>query len=192
MKPSFRRYGRKSAGRPKKCCSGTNYSTRMRLRILYVKELIEGVRTNTEIRYVFVDEGQDSSFQYQYLKKLFPRARMTVLGDFGRAILCSLRVWPHPICRWSDFTAKPKQAMSPLYAVIVQPGKIEELTKSMLPAEKRLRRSIEVRPKPLLTRLDDGAKRDSRILADIAALIAEGFDSIAVITKTAAENQEGS
>ena len=28
---------------------------------LYLKELIEGVRTNTEIRYVFVDEGQDYS-----------------------------------------------------------------------------------------------------------------------------------
>ena len=54
---------------------------------LYVKELIEGVRTNTEIRHVFVDEGQDySPFQYEYLKKLFPRARMTVLGDFGQAI----------------------------------------------------------------------------------------------------------
>ena len=54
---------------------------------LYLKELIEGVRTNTEIRYVFVDEGQDySMFQYEFLKKLFPRARMTVLGDFGQAI----------------------------------------------------------------------------------------------------------
>ena len=36
---------------------------------LYLKELIEGVRTNTEIRHVFVDEGQDySPFQYEYLK----------------------------------------------------------------------------------------------------------------------------
>ena len=33
---------------------------------LYLKELIEGVRTNTEIRHVFVDEGQDySPFQYE-------------------------------------------------------------------------------------------------------------------------------
>ena len=58
---------------------------------MYLKELIEGVRTNTGIRHVFVDEGQDySPFQYEYLKKLFPRARMTVLGDFGRRSLRSL------------------------------------------------------------------------------------------------------
>lgn len=54
---------------------------------LYLKELIEGVRTNTQVRHIFVDEGQDySMFQYEFLKKLFPRARMTVLGDFGQAI----------------------------------------------------------------------------------------------------------
>ncbi|MDF2934944.1 MAG: UvrD/Rep family helicase, partial [Paenibacillaceae bacterium] len=35
---------------------------------LYVKELVEGGRTNTEIRHVFVDEGQDYSvFQYEFL-----------------------------------------------------------------------------------------------------------------------------
>ena len=39
---------------------------------LYVKEMIEGVRTNTEIRYVFVDEGQDySAFQYEYSRNCF-------------------------------------------------------------------------------------------------------------------------
>lgn len=54
---------------------------------MYLKELIEGVRTNTQVRHIFVDEGQDySMFQYEFLKKLFPRARMTVLGDFGQAI----------------------------------------------------------------------------------------------------------
>jgi DNA helicase-2/ATP-dependent DNA helicase PcrA len=43
--------------------------------------------------------------------------------------------------------------------------------------------------KPLLTRLDGGEERDAQILADIAAFRAEGFDSIAVITKTAAESR---
>ena len=28
---------------------------------LFLKELIEGVRTNTEVRHLFVDEGQDYS-----------------------------------------------------------------------------------------------------------------------------------
>jgi DNA helicase-2/ATP-dependent DNA helicase PcrA len=44
--------------------------------------------------------------------------------------------------------------------------------------------------KPLLTRRDSEEKRDAQIAADIAALRAEGFDSIAVITKTAADSRE--
>lgn len=40
---------------------------------LYLKELIEGVRTNTQVRHIFVDEGQDySMFQYEFLKSCFP------------------------------------------------------------------------------------------------------------------------
>ncbi len=57
---------------------------------LYLKELLEGFHTNTNVRHVFVDEGQDySPFQYEFLKRLFPRARMTVLGDFNQAIFTS-------------------------------------------------------------------------------------------------------
>ncbi|GIQ68101.1 helicase [Xylanibacillus composti] len=57
---------------------------------LYLKELLEGFHTNTTVRHVFVDEGQDySPFQYEFLKRLFPRARMTVLGDFHQAIFTS-------------------------------------------------------------------------------------------------------
>ena len=48
---------------------------------LYLKELLQGFRTNTSIRHVIVDEVQDySGFQLEFLKRLFPRAKMTVLG----------------------------------------------------------------------------------------------------------------
>lgn len=41
---------------------------------LYMQELIEGVRTNTQVRHIFVDEGQDySMFQYEFLKSCSPR-----------------------------------------------------------------------------------------------------------------------
>ena len=48
---------------------------------LYLKEPLQGFRTNTSIRHVIVDEVQDySGFQLEFLKRLFPRAKMTVLG----------------------------------------------------------------------------------------------------------------
>ncbi|MDQ0228943.1 RNA polymerase recycling motor HelD [Metabacillus malikii] len=54
---------------------------------LYLQEKIEGFRTNTRVKYVFIDEAQDySKFQFEYIKNLFPNARFTVLGDINQAI----------------------------------------------------------------------------------------------------------
>ncbi|OME92336.1 MULTISPECIES: RNA polymerase recycling motor HelD [Paenibacillus] len=158
---------------------------------LYLRELIEGVRTNTEIRHVFVDEGQDySAFQYEYLKKLFPRARMTVLGDFGQAIYMqstSLDTADSPLVRLFGETETRLVRLVRSYRSTKE---IVEFTKSMLPGGEDIAPFERGGPKPLLTRLNGGEKRDTQILADIAALTAEGFDSIAVITKTAAESRE--
>jgi DNA helicase-2/ATP-dependent DNA helicase PcrA len=157
---------------------------------LYVKELIQGVRTNTEIRYVFVDEGQDySSFQYEYLKKLFPRARMTVLGDFGQAIFMqatSLAASDSPLIR---LFGEAETSLVSLVRSYRSTKEIVEFTKSMLPGGEEIVPFERGGQKPLLTRLDGKEKRDRQIVADIAALKAEGFDSIAVITKTAAESR---
>ncbi|MGO4547980.1 RNA polymerase recycling motor HelD [Paenibacillus sp. 2TAB23] len=158
---------------------------------LYVKELIEGVRTNTEIRYVFVDEGQDySTFQYEYLKKLFPRARMTVLGDFGQAIFMqstSLAASDSPLVR---LFGEAETTLVSLVRSYRSTKEIVEFTKRMLPGGEEIAPFERGGPKPLLTRAVGEEMRDAQILADIEALIAEGFDSIAVITKTAAESRE--
>ncbi|MBB6669376.1 RNA polymerase recycling motor HelD [Cohnella nanjingensis] len=158
---------------------------------LFVKELVEGVRTNTEIRHVFVDEGQDySAFQYEYIKKLFPRARMTVLGDFGQAIFTQatkLQGADSPLVR---LYGEAETSLIRLVRSYRSTREIVEFTKSMLPDGEEIVPFERGGQKPLLTRLDGGEKRDAQILADIAALRAEGFDSIAVITKTAAESQE--
>lgn len=158
---------------------------------LYVKELIEGVRTNTEIRYVFVDEGQDySTFQYEYLKKLFPRARMTVLGDFGQAIFIQATSLDAPDSPLVRLFGEAETSLIRLVRSYRSTKEIVEFTKSMLPDGEKIVPFERGGRKPLLTRLDGGEKRDAQIMADIAALMAEGFDSIAVITKTAAESRE--
>ncbi|SFE41868.1 DNA helicase-2 / ATP-dependent DNA helicase PcrA [Paenibacillus algorifonticola] len=158
---------------------------------LYVKEMIEGVRKNTEIRYVFVDEGQDySMFQYEYLKKLFPRARMTVLGDFGQAIFMqatSLAASNSPLVQ---LFGEAETSLFCLVSSYRSTREIVEFAKSMLPGGEAIVPFERGGQKPLLTRLDSGEKRATQIVADIAALKAEGFDSIAVITKTAAESRE--
>ncbi|GAB6930831.1 RNA polymerase recycling motor HelD [Paenibacillus sp. JCM 10914] len=158
---------------------------------LFVKELVEGVRTNKEIRHVFVDEGQDySAFQYEYLKKLFPRARMTVLGDFGQAIFIqstSLDAADSPLIR---LYGEHETSLIRLVRSYRSTSEIVEFTKSMLPGGADIIPFQRSGQKPLLTSVDSREKRDTRILGDIAALKAEGFASIAVITKTAAESRK--
>lgn len=158
---------------------------------LYVKELIEDVRTNTEIRYVFVDEGQDySSFQYEYLKKLFPRARMTVLGDFGQAIFTqatNLTAADSPLIR---LFGEAETSLISLVRSYRSTREIVEFTKAMLPDGDEIVPFERKGQNPLLTKLNDTDELIAQMVANIAALKAEGFDSIAVITKTAAESQK--
>ncbi|REK71400.1 RNA polymerase recycling motor HelD [Paenibacillus paeoniae] len=158
---------------------------------LYLKELIEGVRTNTEIRHIFVDEGQDySSFQYVYLKKLFPRARMTVLGDFGQAIFMQATSLDAPDSPLVRLFGKDETSLIRLLRSYRSTREIVEFTRSMLPGGEEIAPFDRRGRKPLLARLNGREKRDAQIAADIASLIAEGYDSIAVITKTAAESRD--
>lgn len=54
---------------------------------LLLKELLLGFQSNTYIKHVLIDEAQDySSFQFEFIKRLFPAAKLTVLGDFNQAI----------------------------------------------------------------------------------------------------------
>ncbi|MBH5316488.1 UvrD-helicase domain-containing protein [Paenibacillus sp. GSMTC-2017] len=157
---------------------------------LYVKEMIEGVRTNTEIKYVFVDEGQDySAFQYEYLKKLFPRAKMTVLGDYGQAIFMqstSLTATDSPLVRLFGET---ETSLIRLVRSYRSTKEIVHFTKSMLLDGGDIIPIERGGKKPLLTRLQGSEGSDAQIMADIAILRAEGFDSIAIITKSAAESR---
>lgn len=158
---------------------------------LYLRELIEGVRINTEIRHVFVDEGQDySAFQYEYLKKLFPRARMTILGDFGQAIFMqstSLDAADSPLFRLFN---ESETRLVRLMRSYRSTKEIVEFTRMMLPGGEDIEPFERCGLKPRLTKLDSREQRDAQILADLNALMAENFDTIAVITKTAAESRE--
>jgi len=158
---------------------------------LFLKELIEGVRTNTEVRHIFVDEGQDySMFQYEFLKKLFPRARMTVLGDFGQAIFTqatNLREADSPLF---GLYGEAESSLILLVRSYRSTREIVAFTKSLLPNGEEIVPFERSGRKPLLFQADSEEKRAARMAADLAALQAEGFGSIAVITKTAAESSE--
>ncbi|MFB9279534.1 RNA polymerase recycling motor HelD [Cohnella cellulosilytica] len=158
---------------------------------LYLKELIEGVRTNTEVRHVFVDEGQDYSlFQYAYLKRLFPRARMTVLGDFGQAIFAQatdLRESESPLVR---LYGESETTLIRLVRSYRSTREIVEFTKGLLPDGEEIVPFERSGGKPLLMTVRNEEERIVKMTAALAELREEGFATLAVITKTAAESAE--
>jgi len=158
---------------------------------LYLTELIKGVRTNKEIRHILVDEGQDYSvFQYEFLKKLFPRARMTVLGDFGQAIFTQateLYGISSPLMR---LYGEAETSMILLRRSYRSTHEIVEFTKALLPKGNDILPFERSGMKPQLMKVSGGSQLVQKIIESLAELRAEGYNSIAIITKTAAESIE--
>lgn len=158
---------------------------------LYLKELIEGVRTNTDVKYIFVDEGQDySMFQYEFLKKLFPRARMTVLGDFAQAIFTQSTNLHETDSHLTKLYGEAETSQFFLVRSYRSTCEIVDFTKSLLPSGKAIVPFERSGKKPLLFKAASNKERVERIVADLAKLQEEGFSSIAIITKTANESNE--
>ncbi|GED33653.1 RNA polymerase recycling motor HelD [Brevibacillus centrosporus] len=157
---------------------------------LYLQEKLEGFQTNNIVRHVFIDEAQDySPFQFALLQRLFPRAKMTVLGDWNQAI------YAHA------YESSSFEAVASLY----EPEQTETfvLTKSYRSTEpivtftrQLVKDGDRIEPfqragrKPSVTVVQDREALAEQIVGRIAELKAEGHQAIAVITKTAQEAQE--
>ncbi|WNS45966.1 RNA polymerase recycling motor HelD [Paenibacillus sp. MMS20-IR301] len=158
---------------------------------LYLKELIEGTRTNTQVRHLFIDEGQDySMFQYEFLRKLFPRARMTVLGDFGQAIFTQATNLSGSRSPLVQLYGEEETRQFQLVRSYRSTFEIVEFTKPLLPGGEAIIPFERRGRKPVLVKTQGDEQRAGRIAKDLAALKAEAYNSIAVITKTAAESVE--
>ncbi|WP_336773310.1 RNA polymerase recycling motor HelD [Paenibacillus sp. MMO-58] len=158
---------------------------------LFLKELIEGSRMNTIVRHIFVDEGQDySPFQYAFLKKLFPNARMTVLGDFGQAIFTQsskLGGGDSPLLK---LYGEENSTLIPLLQSYRSTKEIVEFTRLMLPGGEEIIPFERHGKKPLITTARSREALLRQLVHDLESLKAEGNRSIAVIAKNAAESKE--
>lgn len=156
---------------------------------LLMKELIQGFQTNSAIKHILVDEAQDySPFQFEFLKRLFPFARMTVLGDFNQAIFAHAS-------EIIDFNM-----LSSLYGpdeteVITMTRSyrstkpIIEFTRKLVPNGERIMPFERDGALPVLTQLSDRAALHLAITTKVAALRQDGYNSIAIICKTAEESK---
>lgn len=156
---------------------------------LFLKELIHGFQMNSSIKHIVIDEAQDySPFQFEFLKRLFPAARMTVLGDFNQAIFAHAT-------EMVDFTA-----LTSLYG----PDKTEviniarsyrstkpiiEFTRRLVPNGERIIPFERDGQLPVLKQLTNHADLHSSIISKVSEFQSLGYHSIAIICKSAEESK---
>ncbi|EIJ79836.1 helicase, UvrD/Rep family protein [Bacillus methanolicus PB1] len=155
---------------------------------LFLKELIKGFQTNVSIKHVIVDEAQDySPFQFEFLKRLFPSARMTVLGDFNQAIFAhaSETVDFHTLTGLYGPDETDAITLTRSYRSTRQ---IVEFTRGLVPGGERITAFERDGERPVLTQLSDHAELHRCIVSKVADLRNRRYNTIAIICKSAAES----
>jgi DNA helicase-2/ATP-dependent DNA helicase PcrA len=163
--------------------------------LMYVLEALEGFRrVEGDILHVFVDEAQDySPFQAAYLRRRYPRARMTVLGDFNQAIYIQSQE-SGGFSGWTRLMAAEETSVLRLTTSYRSTEPIVEYTKGILTVAD----AVDITPfnrqgdAPMLIPCRDGMQLGERIADDIHVLLAQGHGTIGVITKTAYETGNAS
>ncbi|MFE5323502.1 RNA polymerase recycling motor HelD [Paenibacillus sp. NPDC056579] len=158
--------------------------------LLYLNELMLGFQMNTSVRHVIVDEAQDySPFQLEFLKRLFPRSRMTALGDMNQAIYAHASA----LGELDPITALygPEQTeLIRLTRSYRSTQEIVEFSRGMVPGGEEIVPFNRGGDKPLVATFASRDALHDKIVSDVAALRAESFESIAIICKTAGESAE--
>lgn len=151
---------------------------------LYLQDKIEGQQTNRMIRHVLIDEAQDySPFQLTVLQQLFPKARMTILGDGHQTI------HPHTFNNPSllDTQLYGEQAEKMILTKSYRSTKqIIQLTAKILNDGSEVEAFNRTGPEPSITIVPNEVELMDQIIQDINHLSIK-FETIAVICKTAAE-----
>ncbi|WP_274362355.1 RNA polymerase recycling motor HelD [Paenibacillus thermotolerans] len=157
--------------------------------LLYLLEAFHGASRRNRIRHVVVDEAQDySPLQWSYLRRLFPNAGFTALGDINQAIQGSGVERGH-LESETLFPAE-ETATIRLLRSYRSTKEIVDFTRGMIPGGGEIEPFERSGEAPAWERTESAEVTAQRTAELIEALRQEGMSSIAVITKTAAECDE--
>ncbi|ERN51135.1 RNA polymerase recycling motor HelD [Alkalihalophilus marmarensis] len=155
---------------------------------LLLKELIQGFQTNSSIKQIVVDEAQDySPFQFEFLRRLFPAARMTVLGDFNQAIFAhaSERVDFNTL---TCLFGSEETELINITRSYRSTKPIIEFTRRLVPNGDKIVPFEREGEKPVLKQVTDHVELHRCITAKVAEFRSQGMNSIAIICKSAEES----
>ncbi|MCM3712271.1 RNA polymerase recycling motor HelD [Sporosarcina luteola] len=156
---------------------------------LLLNELIKGFQANRTIKHIVVDEAQDySPFQFEFLRRLFPSAKMTVLGDFNQAIFAHAS-------DTSDFNILTNIFSSDETEVINMARSyrstkpIIEFTRKLVPNGDQIVPFEREGDMPVLKQVDNHVELYRSIVSKVADYQDAGYNTIAIICKSADESR---
>ncbi|MFC5603673.1 RNA polymerase recycling motor HelD [Sporosarcina koreensis] len=156
---------------------------------LLLNELIKGFQANRTIKHIVVDEAQDySPFQFEFLRRLFPSAKMTVLGDFNQAIFAHAS-------ETADFNILTN-LFGPDESEVINMARsyrstkpIIEFTRKLVPNGDQIIPFEREGERPELKQMRDHAELHRCIASKVADYQDAGYNTIAIICKSAEESR---
>ncbi|MFB9329824.1 RNA polymerase recycling motor HelD [Paenibacillus aurantiacus] len=157
---------------------------------LYVVERIRGFQTNTGVRHVLIDEAQDyTAFQFAFLRRMFPRAKVTALGDLNQSINAHATGGDGGFDALESLYDTEETERIVLTRSYRSTRPIVEFTSTLIPGGEAIEPFNRDGLKPTLTETSHEAAAQAAIADRIEALQAAGHRTIAVICKTAARSE---
>jgi DNA helicase-2/ATP-dependent DNA helicase PcrA len=152
---------------------------------LYLQDKIEGKKSNTSIRHVFIDEAQDySAFQFAFIRELFPFSKMTLLGDINQAIHFQ-QAGNSSIYKTIEEDENETFMLMKSYRSTKQ---IVEFTRGLIPGGEKIEAFNRNGKMPKLIKVSSGKMLDYELANEVEAMQKEGHRTVAVICKTAKES----
>ncbi|GAA0378461.1 RNA polymerase recycling motor HelD [Bacillus horti] len=156
---------------------------------LLLTELIQGFQTDRSTKHILIDEAQDySPFQFEFLKRLFPLARVTVLGDFNQAIFAHAHE-TKDFTILTDLYGEDQTEVINMKRSYRSTKPIIEFTRRLIPNGEQIIPFEREGELPKLTQVADHTELHRSIESKVATLKSQGYNSIAIICKSAEESK---
>ncbi|MED4203975.1 RNA polymerase recycling motor HelD [Neobacillus mesonae] len=155
---------------------------------VYLQDLLEGRKSSTAIRHIFIDEAQDySPFQFAFIRRLFPYSKMTLLGDFNQAIFSGVTEAETVLNQ--IVAAGEDTAAFNLTKTYRSTKEIVEYTKALIPGGDQIEPFNRKGNKPIVTLVNKNTLING-IIEKLNNLKKAGHRTIAIICRTSEESKQ--
>ena len=155
--------------------------------LVYLQDFLEGRKSNTAIRHIFIDEAQDySPFQFAFIQRLFPYSKMTLLGDFNQAIFSGATGSQTVLTDLDSIDSEVQTFV--LTKTYRSTREIVEFSSALIEGGEKIEPFNRRGKKPIVSRVNH-AKLNGAILETIKQYKSAGHQTIAVICRTETESR---